>query len=85
MLGIVQVGGAYILFSIGIQHTAPLTASLISGMEPILNPLLVAAFYGEKVSVLSIIGSVIVVFSISAYKIRLAGRGSRLSAGEQEA
>ena len=84
MLGIVQVGGAYILFSIGIQHTAPVTASLIAGMEPILNPLLVAAFYGEKVSALSIIGSAIVVFSIVSYNIRLAGRGQRTSAGEPE-
>ncbi len=69
-LGIVQVGGAYILFSIGIQRTPPVTASLITGMEPILNPLLVAAFYGERVTLLSVIGSVIVVCSIMAYNIR---------------
>ena len=73
-LGIIQVGGAYILFSIGIQHTPPVTASLITGMEPIMNPLLVAAFYREKVSFLSIVGSVIVVCSIIAYNIRLARR-----------
>ncbi|MBQ6720628.1 MAG: EamA family transporter [Clostridia bacterium] len=47
-LGLIQVGGAYILFSIGIQHTPPVTASLITGMEPILNPLLVAAFLRGK-------------------------------------
>ena len=74
LLGIVQVGGAYILFSIGIQHTPPVAASLISGMEPILNPLLVAAFYGEEISTLSIIGSVIVVFSILAYNLRKASQ-----------
>ena len=74
-LGVVQVGGAYILFSIGIRNTPPVTASLISGMEPILNPLLVAAFYGERVTVLSVIGSVIVVCSIMAYNIRAAKKG----------
>lgn len=74
-LGIVQVGGAYILFSIGIQHTPPVTASLITGMEPILNPLLVAAFYGESVSTLSVIGSVIVVCTIVCYNVYLAGKG----------
>ena len=73
-LGVIQVGGAYILFSIGIRHTPPVTASLITGMEPILNPLLVAAFYGEAVSVLSVAGSVIVVFSIVAYNVWLARR-----------
>ena len=73
-LGVIQVGGAYILFSIGIQRTPPVTASLITGMEPILNPLLVAAFYGEAVSALSVAGSVIVVFSIVAYNVWLARR-----------
>ncbi len=71
-LGVVQVGGAYILFSIGIRRTPPVTASLISGMEPILNPLLVAAFYGEAVSALSVAGAVIVVVSILAYNVKLA-------------
>ena len=75
-LGVIQVGGAYILFSIGIQHTPPVTASLITGMEPIMNPLLVAAFYGEQVSVLSIIGSVIVVVSIMSYNVWLARKGA---------
>ena len=75
-LGLIQVGGAYILFSIGIQHTPPVTASLITGMEPILNPLLVAAFYGEKVSPLSVVGSVVVVSSIIAYNVWLSRKPS---------
>ena len=73
-LGIIQVGGAYILFSIGIQHTPPITASLITGMEPILNPLWVAAFYGERVTPLSVIGSVIVFCSIMGYNLWTANR-----------
>ena len=71
-LGVVQVGGAYILFSAGIRHTPAVTASLLTGMEPILNPLLVALFYGEHVSTLSVIGSVIVVCSILTYNILLS-------------
>ena len=51
-----------------------MTASLITGMEPILNPLLVVAFYWERVTVLSFIGSVIVVCSIMGYNIRMAKR-----------
>ena len=79
-LGVIQVGGAYILFSIGIQNTPPVTASLITGMEPIMNPLLVAVFYRERVTILSIIGSVIVVCSILAYNVWLAGGKKRESA-----
>ena len=71
-LGVVQVGGAYILFSIGIKNTPAVTASLLTGLEPIMNPLLVAAFYGERVTTLSIIGSVIVVCSILGYNLWLA-------------
>ena len=71
-LGIIQVGVAYILFSIGIRNTPPVTASLITGMEPIMNPLLVAAFYGETITALSIAGCVIVVCSILAYNLWLA-------------
>ena len=72
--GVVQVGGAYILFSVGIRHTPAVTASLLTGMEPILNPLLVAAFYGERISPLSVIGSVIVVCSILTYNVCLSRR-----------
>ncbi len=71
-LGVIQVGGAYILLSIGIRKTPPVTASLITGLEPIMNPLLVAAFYGERVTTLSVIGCVIVVLTILAYNVWLA-------------
>ena len=73
-LGVVQVGGAYILFSIGIKNTPAVTASLLTGLEPIMNPLLVAAFYGERVTALSIAGAVIVVCSVLGYNIWLARR-----------
>ena len=73
-LGVVQVGGAYVLLSLGIRNVPPVTACLISGLEPILNPLLVAAFYGERVTALSIAGAVIVVCSVLGYNIWLARR-----------
>ena len=41
VLGILQVGLAYILMCIGLKTTPAVTASLISGIEPILNPILV--------------------------------------------
>ena len=75
-LGVIQVGCAYILFSVGIRNTPPVTASLITGLEPILNPLLVAAFYGERVSGLSVAGCVVVVCSILAYNVWLAKQKS---------
>ena len=70
ILGTVQVGLAYILFSIGTRLTDPVTASIINAMEPILNPILVAVFYGEMLGGLSLIGAAVVVGSILFYNIR---------------
>ena len=68
-LGVVQVGGAYSLFSLGIRHTPAVSASLITGLEPVLNPLWVALFYGETFTALSAVGAVIVVGSIVLYNV----------------
>ena len=78
-LGAVQVGGAYILFSVGIRRIPAITASLLTGLEPIMNPLWVAVFYRETVSPLSLVGAVIVVVSILAYNVYLA-RGAKQAA-----
>jgi drug/metabolite transporter (DMT)-like permease len=70
-LGVVQVGGAYILFSEGIKHTPAVSASLITGLEPIMNPTWVAIFYGETISGLAMAGAVIVIGAILVYNIQM--------------
>ena len=75
-LGAVQVGLAYILFSQGIRHTPPVTASLITGLEPVLNPLWVAVFCHEAVSGLAVVGAVIVVGSLILYNAYMAKNGA---------
>lgn len=72
VLGAVQVGGAYILFSEGIRHTPAVSASLITGLEPIMNPAWVAIFYGETISGLSLAGAVIVFTAILVYNLRMS-------------
>ena len=49
ILGAFQVGVAYILMCEGLKTTPAVTASLISGIEPVLNPILVAVFYHETI------------------------------------
>ena len=73
-LGAVQVGGAYILFSEGIKQTPAVSASLITGLEPIMNPTWVALFYGETITGLSFAGAVIVVGAIIVYNILMSRR-----------
>lgn len=72
ILGAFQVGLAYVLLTIGLRTTPPVTASLVSGIEPILNPILVAAFYHETVGPLAFLGAVIVVGSVIGYNILCA-------------
>ena len=75
-LGAVQVGLAYIFFTYGTKYIDPLTASIINAIEPILNPLLVALFYGEMLGPLSFIGAAIVLFGILYYNIKGAEAGT---------
>lgn len=69
VLGAFQVGLAYILLTIGLRTTPPVTASLVSGIEPVLNPILVALFYRETIGPLSLLGAAIVVVGVLAYNI----------------
>ncbi len=69
ILGAFQVGLAYILMCIGLRTTPAVTASLISGIEPVLNPILVAVFYHEAVGPMAIVGAVIVIGSVVGYNI----------------
>ncbi len=71
VLGLFQMGLAFVFLMIGLRTTKPVTASLVSGLEPVLNPILVAVFYHETVGVLSLIGGIIVVGSVVAYNVIL--------------
>ncbi len=73
VLGAVQVGLAYIFFTTGTKYTNPVTASIINAIEPILNPILVALFYGEMLGTLSLVGAAIVIIGILYYNLRSAG------------
>ena len=72
ILGVFQVGLAYLLLSVGIRRTGAVSASLITGLEPIMNPIWVALFYGEHITGLAMLGAVIVVGAIVLYNVRTA-------------
>lgn len=69
ILGAFQVGLAYVALCIGLKTTPPVTASLISGIEPVLNPILVAVFYGERVGPLALVGAAVVIGAVAAYNV----------------
>ena len=69
ILGAFQVGVAYVLLCIGLKTTPPVTASLISGIEPVLNPILVAIFYKEAIGAYAMVGVAIVIGGVVAYNV----------------
>lgn len=64
-LGVFQIAFAYALFSYGIKRILAVEASIISMLEPVLNPVWVFIGYGEVPSVYAIVGGVIIISAIS--------------------
>jgi drug/metabolite transporter (DMT)-like permease len=89
VLGIVQVGVAYILFSIGIKGTPALLACLITALEPLLNPFWVALATKEVPGFYSVAGGAVIVSAVVTYNIFInkeIGRdidGNRSNLGNQ--
>ncbi|MDP4159954.1 MAG: DMT family transporter [Bacillota bacterium] len=71
IFGVVQLSIPYILYTKAIKHTTALEAILIPAIEPILNPLWVVIFLGEKPGFWAIIGGLIVLTAITTRCILL--------------
>lgn len=69
ILGVVQMGLGYVFLAKGLETVSPISASLTSTIEPILNPIWAAVFYGEMISGMAIIGAIIVIISSTGYNI----------------
>ena len=60
LVGIVSIGIPSILYTIGIRNVRALTASFITMLEPLLNPLWVIIFAGEVPSTKTILGGILI-------------------------
>jgi len=76
ILGVVQVGLAYIFFSKGIKKTPALLACLTSTIEPILNPIwvMLAGLWGflpelEVPGLFALIGGIVIILTVVGYNI----------------
>ena len=65
LLGTVQLGFSYLLYSRAIRHVTALEAVLIPVIEPILNPVWVLLMLGERPGPLSLLGGVIVLTAVT--------------------
>ena len=74
VLGIFQVGLAYVLFAKGTKLTSPVSASLIGLLEAILNPLWVFLFYGEKVGKFALAGAAVILTAVALNTLMAKGK-----------
>lgn len=62
--------GGYLMFSLGMRKKVnPVMASILTNIEPVLNPIWVFLFLGEQPSALTILGAFVVIGSLTAYSI----------------
>src|SRR5260370_3802883 len=67
-LGIIQIGVAYLLFTSAMARgLRSLDASIVGYIEPVLNPIWVFLFLGERPSTSAIIGGAIIIASVIAH------------------
>jgi len=64
-LGVFQLGISYIFYVNSLKYITALEAILIAVLEPILNPIWVYIFIGEKPGINAIIGGIIVITAIT--------------------
>jgi DME family drug/metabolite transporter len=69
-LGVFQIGIAYVLFTNGIAGgVRSLDASIIGFVEPLLNPVWVFLFVGEKPSQWAIVGGAVIIATVVVHTI----------------
>lgn len=79
VLGVFQVGLAFVFLTVGLKTTPSITASLVTGIEPVLNPVLVAVFYHEYMGVFSVIGACIVIVGVVGYNVLKEKQQARMA------
>jgi drug/metabolite transporter (DMT)-like permease len=77
LLGIVQQGLSYGLYSYAIRHVTALESALILTIEPILNPIWVALAIGEYPDAGALAGGALVVAAVTARAVASARRRMR--------
>ena len=83
ILGVLQLGIPYILYGRAAEHCPPLACSLLGALEPLLNPVWVLIFAGDKPGLFALIGGVIVIVSVTVWCI--AGNKDSEGADAREA
>lgn len=64
-LGLFQIGVAYLCYGAGVRRLRAMETSLVTTVEPVLNPLWVALGTGERPGPFAIVGGLVIVASVA--------------------
>ncbi|MDP9180687.1 MAG: DMT family transporter [Chloroflexota bacterium] len=84
IMAAVQFALPYVLFTRGVAHVPVAEASLIALIEPVLNPVWVALFYGEDPSFATIVGGAVILAGLVVRYTVLRPTTLELEAGAAE-
>lgn len=79
VMGVFQLGIPYILYGLAVRKCSPLACSLISAIEPLLNPVWVFLFYKEIPGLFALVGGAVVISAVAAWSV-WSGRVERRAA-----
>ena len=79
-MGVIQIGAASFLFSYGIKRVSAIQAMLTAMIEPVLNPVWVLLFTGEKPSPSALAGGGIIVAAVVISSV-IGNRREKLTTG----
>jgi len=71
ILGTVQLGLPYIMFTIAIRHVRALEAMLVPMIEPVLNPIWAMLLVGEVPGIYAVAGGVVILGSVTVRSLIL--------------
>jgi drug/metabolite transporter (DMT)-like permease len=70
ILGVAQLGIPYVIYGIAAKHCPPLASSMIGLIEPLLNPVWVFIFAGERPGMFAFLGAAVVLITITVWALR---------------
>lgn len=69
-IGIVGAGLSFALYTIGIERTAPSTASIIAMVEPVTASLFGLVLLGDELAIVQIVGMVIILLTVTTLSFK---------------
>lgn len=76
-LGIFQLGIPYVLYGMAARQLSPLACSLVSAVEPLLNPIWVLLFYHEVPGFYALIGGAVIITAVVSWTVWSSRQNSK--------